>query len=260
MSTPPHWSYGVQHLERPDVGRSYQLWTDPPAVYDAEHPDGYPLVLCLDAMWTFGTAVDACRILGLGKELPRAIVAGIAHDHPDIREILQLRAMDFTVTAAEAPAMTGVRAPADQLGGAEAFRVWLADVVLPLLREQFNVSEVVFVGHSFSALCGLHILFNTPEMFDRYLLASPSVWWDDRRMFDLEPEYTAARERLDARVFMSKGTLEVDDFSPHKEFHDQLASRQIPGLDLRWHLFEGETHSSTVSVAVNRGLRVLFGD
>ena len=252
------WSSTVHHLERADVGRRYQLWVETPSSFDPHHADGYPLILCLDAPWTFGTAVDAVRILSLGRELPRAVVAGIAHDDPDIRQVLQLRAMDFTTTQAEAPKMTGVRAPADQLGGAAALRGWIRDEVLPLLRNDHPISEVVLVGHSFSALFGVAALFDEPDLFDRYLLASPSVWWDDQVMFRREEEHAARVDRLDAKVFMSNGTLEIDEFSPHKEFHDQLASRRHPGLDMTWHQFEGETHSSTVSVAVNRGLRVLF--
>ncbi|MDG2112608.1 MAG: alpha/beta hydrolase-fold protein, partial [Actinomycetota bacterium] len=248
----------VRHLSRPDVGRSYRLWTELPARYDPETEGGYPLVLCLDAVWTFGTVVDLARILGLGREIPRSIVVGLAHDDPDVKQVLQLRAMDFTVTAVEAPAMTGVRVPADQLGGSTAFRAWLADTVLPMLRSEYPVSEVILVGHSFSALFGVDVLFNQPDLFDRYLLASPSVWWDDRVMFDREAEHAQRVDRLDAKVFMSRGSLETDEYSPHREFHDQLAGRNHPGLQLHWHEFEGETHSSTVSVAVNRGLRVLM--
>ncbi len=257
---PRAWSHDVRHAHRPDVDRSYEIWTELPSRYDPDAEVGYPLIVCLDAVWTFGTAVDACRILGLGRELPRAIVVGVAHDSSDLREVLELRAMDFTVTAVDSPPMTGVRSPGHLLGGADAFRRWLIDDVLADLRERWHVSDVTLVGHSFSALFGLNVLFNEPAAFDRYLLASPSVWWDDRVMFRLEQEHAAATTELPTRVFMSKGTLETDEYSPHKEFHDQLASRNHAGLDLRWHLFEGETHSSVVSVAVNRGLRSLFTD
>jgi predicted alpha/beta superfamily hydrolase len=262
--TTESWTRTSRPLHRADVDRRYQLWVDTPARFDPDlgdpnYLDGYPLILCLDAIWTFGSAVDVARILGLSKEVPRAIVAGVAHDNPDIRELVQERAMDFTITSAEAPRLTGVRAPAELLGGAEAMRQWIDAEVLPLLREEYPISEVTFVGHSFSALFGLHVLFNAPETYDHYLLASPSVWWDDRVMFDIEAQHAADSADLDAHVFMSKGSLEVDDFSPHKEFHDQLASRGHESLDLHWHEFPGETHSSVVSTAINRGLRVLLG-
>jgi len=257
---PTAWSHEVRFEHRAEVDRSYQIWTELPPRYDADAEVGYPLIICLDALWTFGTAVDACRILGLGRELPRAIVVGVAHDSADLREVLELRAMDFTVTASDAPAMTGVRSPGHLLGGADAFRRWLVDHVVADLRERWHVSDVTLVGHSFSALFGLNVLFNEPDAFDRYLLASPSVWWDDRVMFRLEEEHAAATDDIATRVFMSKGSLETDEFSPHKEFHDQLASRRYPGLDMTWHFFEGETHSSVVGVALNRGLRSLFAE
>jgi len=255
----PAWSTRTSIGRREDVDRSYQLWVDTPPKYDPSSEEGYPLILCLDAIWTFGTAVDAARILGLGRELPRAIVAGIAHDEPDMKSLVQDRARDFTVSQAVAPRETGVRLAADEVGGAEAFRQWLDASVLPELKSDYPISEVTFVGHSFSALFGLHVLFNAPETFDHYLLASPSVWWDDEVMFGLEAEHAANTKDLVAHVFMSKGGLETDHLSMQREFYDQLAGRNHPGLDMTWNLFEGETHSSVVSAAVNRGLRVLLG-
>lgn len=251
------WSRTTIDLRRDDVGRDYQLWLELPSRFDPERE--YPLVLCLDAIWTWGTVVDAVRVQALSRELPWCIIAGVAHDTADLREVTNARAMDFTTTATPAPEMTGVRVPGDQLGGAEAFRRWLDDAVLPMLRERYRVSETVLVGHSFSALFGVHVLLNTPEMFERYLLASPSVWWDDEVMFRVEADHARTHDDIAATVFMSKGSLETDEYSHHKEFHDQLASRDHPNLDLHWEQFDGENHLSVVSTAVNRGLRVLFG-
>lgn len=252
------WHTIATKLERPGVDRAYELWIDLPPKFDPEH-EGYPLIVCLDALWTFGSAVDAARILGLGKQLPRAIVAGVAHTDADLKQVVQDRAMDFTITAVASPPMTGVRVPAEQLGGAEAFRVWLGEIV-DGIRADYPVSKVILVGHSFSALFGLHTLFTAAGSYDGYLLASPSVWWDDQIMFRLEAEFAEANGDLAAKVFMSKGSDETDEWSPHQEFHDQLASRGHPSLDLTWKVFDDENHSSVVSVAVNRGLRVLLGD
>ena len=46
-----------------------------------------------------------------------------------------------------------------ELGGAEAFREWVSAEVLTFLNQKFRVSETTFVGHSFSALFGVHVLF-----------------------------------------------------------------------------------------------------
>ena len=86
-----------------------------------------------------------------------------------------MHAIDYTVTPAEALPMTGIRVPAAETGQAEPFRPWLAGDVMPLLHHRYHVGEGTYVGHSFTALFGLHVLFDAPDMSSRYLLASPSV-------------------------------------------------------------------------------------
>ena len=166
--------------------------------------------------------------------------------------------MDFTTTAVDAPALTGVRVPGEQLGGAEAFRRWLAAEVIPFLKTQYRISEMTFIGHSFSALFGVHVLLETSAMFDHYLLASPSVWWDDQVMFRREQQRYESSKHLDAHVFMSKGELETDELSPHQEFHDQMVSREYEGLNLHWKVFPNESHMSVTPLALSHGLRTLY--
>ena len=112
-------------MTRADVDRDYVLWVDLPPTYDPDGDELHPVYVCFDAMWTYGTVVDTVRLLAPSKELPKAIVVGVAHNEPSYREVIQLRAMDFTTTAVDAPPLTGVRVPGEQLGGAEMFRRWL---------------------------------------------------------------------------------------------------------------------------------------
>ncbi len=251
------WARIVKPLERSDVDRRYQLWVSPPPGYDPSR--SYPLIFCLDAPWTFGTATDVARLLGLGKQIPRAIVVGVAHD-TDGRDVLEQRVIDFSITPATPHPVTGVKTPAEQLGGAEAFRVWLAEVVLPQLRSEYSVSTVTFVGHSLSALFGAHVLLTACEMFDGYLLASTSVWWDDKVLLEREAQFAATGAGLPVKVYMSMGAQETDELSAQPEFHRQLAGRNYDGLELEWDCFEKENHSSVVNAAISRGLRFLLAD
>jgi predicted alpha/beta superfamily hydrolase len=251
------WQPHIQQFSRHDVGRSYQVLVDLPPRYEQAGDRDHHLFLCLDGQWTFGSTVDTVRLLAPAREVPEAIVVGIVHDEPVYRELVQQRAMDYTTTQVDAPLMTGVRVPGSELGGASLFAEWIQSVVLPTLKSQYRVSELTLIGHSFSALCGVQILLNTPKMFDHYLLASPSVWWDDQVMFRKEEEYFENNSALDAQVFMSKGSLETDEYSPHREFYDQVKSRNYEDLVLHWKEFEGESHLSVVQTAINCGLRVL---
>ncbi|MCP3854594.1 MAG: alpha/beta hydrolase [Actinomycetia bacterium] len=252
------WISTVEIRPRPDADWPHHISTWVPPRYDPDGDDAYPLIVCFDAQWTYGTVVDAVRILGLGKELPHAIVVGVGWNTDDPREVVQIRARDLTVSQAEAPALTGVRLPAEQLGGAQAFGDWVLDELLPDLESRWRISERVLVGHSFSALFGLHLLFTRPGSFNRWLLASPSVWWDDRVMFARLAALGHDEPSSPAKVFMSSGELETDEFSPHQEFADAFRARQFPGIKTEFRRFAGETHSSTVPVAIGQGLRWLF--
>jgi uncharacterized protein len=250
-------------LHSPETGRTYQLWVEPPGRYDRSGDHRYPVVLCLDAPWTFGVACDAFRLLPLSGELPEAIVVGVAHDGPDLSAVIQERAKDFTPTAADAPRGTGVRVPAAELGRAADFRAFLASTVLPLVEGRYRTDgDRTLVGHSFSGLFGLTWLLGEPTAFDRWVLASPSVWWDDRHVFAVEAAQADSGEDLPARVFLSASEgdeLGADGpFGGHAAFHAQLAGRQRPGLRCTWASFAGETHQSVVAPALVRGLREVF--
>lgn len=252
------WFPEVTALARPDVDWGYQQWvTTTPTPNDQATPIDV-LVVCLDAPWTFGTAVDVMRLRGLGKELPTGAVVGIAHDTGNLREVVNLRAVDYTVSAYEPPPQIGVRLAAHEVGKAPQFLSWLAGTVLPSLRERFAPRRVTFVGHSFSALFGLHVLFHQPDLFDSYVLASPSVWWDNRVMFDTEAEHAARTTKLAARVFMSRGGEEAGDWSPFDAFFEQLRRRNYEGLELHVRTLDGEFHNSVVPTAVATGLRTLL--
>ena len=139
--------------------------------------------------------------------------------------------------------------------------------MIPWLERQGLGGERWLVAHSFSGLFGLHTLWNEPDLFARYLLASPSIWWHDRSILDLEEQRAGELEDLDATVFMSAGEAEIADARDEEiyrmrenmlEMGKRLRSRSYPSLDLTWTVLAGESHSSTTSNAVNKGIRALY--
>lgn len=227
-----------------------------------------PLILCLDGAWMAGTVRDATRIMSMSGEAPEAIVAGVWFDEPTMPDYLRARARWYTPSQwVPPPRTTGVRdVAAEDLGYAHTYRAFLRDRVLPFIAEEVAYGETWLVGHSFSGLFGLHCLLHEPEMFDKYLLASPSIWWHDRSILDLEEQRATELEDLQASVFMSAGEAEIADARDEEiyrmranmlEMGERLRSRRYPSLDLTWTVLAGESHSSTTSNAVNKGIRAL---
>ena len=224
--------------------------------------DSMPLVVCLDAPWTFGTVLDATRIMSMAGEAPEAVVVGVGFAEASMGEYLRQRARWLTPTPSEPPIESGVKGvAAAECGQAETLHGFLRDQLLPSLEADHSISERWFVGHSFSALFGVRALLTEPELFDKWLLASPSIWWDNRTILDFEAAYAGANDDLVADVFVSAGELEwasafgiADDAIALVE---SLDARGFPSLRTAVEVLEGDSHSNCIGNAVSKGLRHL---
>ena len=226
--------------------------------------DAAPLILCLDGAWTAGTVRDATRIMSMSGEAPEAIVAGLAFTDESMGDYLRSRARWFCPTEWVPPEATGVKGiEAKDTGQALTYLAFIRDQVLPRLHADWNVSETWLVGHSFSALFGLRVLLREPSLFDKYLLASPSIWWDERTMLDVEADYAATHDDLPATVYLTAGRDEdaligFNMCDNMIQMATTLAGRGYPSLKINHAVLPAESHSSTIGAAVSRGLRELL--
>ena len=105
-------------------------------------------------------------VVGLGHALPAGSVE--VHDRP-------ARTYDYTLPYDGVGPDSQGRAQ----GGADVFLDFIAQQLQPLLHAALplNAQQQTLVGHSYGGLCTLHALFTRPAMFQRYVAASPSLWW-----------------------------------------------------------------------------------
>jgi len=223
-----------------------------------------PLIVCLDAPWTFGTIVDATRVMSMASEAPEAIVVGLGFVTDSMSEYSRQRARWFTPTQWVPPPATGVKGVAvEECGRALELAELIREQLLPPVAADHPIGERWLVGHSFSALAGLTFLFDDPTLFDRWLLASPSIWWDDRAILAIEQKYAASHDDLAADLFISAGTDEqlapYDMAANAKLLADRLRTCEYPSLRVASVELDGATHASTIGAAVGAGLRSLHG-
>ena len=110
----------------------------------------------------------------------------------------------------------------------------------------------------------MYTLFNQPETFNRYVIGSPSIWWNKKIAFDFERDYAKSHTDLPANVFMAIGDFEqatnaeegkVTDFLHLAEV---LRERHYPSLKLSANVFADEIHVAVGFDAISRGLREVF--
>lgn len=68
---------------------------------------------------------------------------------------------------------------APQVGGAAAFRRFIADELMPAVRQRYRSNgETAIVGESLAGLFVMETFFARPQLFDTYIAFSPSLWWN----------------------------------------------------------------------------------
>ena len=91
-------------------------------------------------------------------------------------------------------------------GGGAKFQAFLAEELRPFLEAKYPLdpARAILFGHSFGGLFAANVLAESPEAFDGYVIASPSVWIDPQVLAKLA---TSAKGN-GRRVFVAVGEQE----------------------------------------------------
>jgi uncharacterized protein len=247
-------------------------------------PAADPAVLYLtDANGYFGMAVDLIRSMQLSRHLPPLLVVGIGYRAGAIAETIPARTRDLTPTSDPAFARLFPGQPA--MGGAAAMLAFITDELMPWTARNYggDPAGASYFGHSFGGLFGSYVLLREPAVFRSYIIASPSLWWDNDAIFALEERYARAHDDLAATVYFGIGADEthegrlreaqnmppdqqaktgaryIDMVADMARLTGRLRDRRYPALNLRTEIFPGEFHITVPPLALSRGLRYAFG-
>jgi predicted alpha/beta superfamily hydrolase len=266
----------IRTLSSSYVEQTFQVFVALPGNYAAS-AKAYPVLYMLDANESMGIVTETVRLLQFGQELPNIIIVGIGFPTKNILEQLVLRNRYYTPSVDEESAHAwldkiargfGVTLGHLKTGEAGKFLQFITAELMPFIHAHYRVNpeDKAFMGHSLGGLFGLYTLFHRADTFNRYILGSPSIWWDDKIIMTHEADYAAHNSHLSARVFMSVGALEEVEHDPKpsamitnmKHLAETMIRREYDGLELTTHILENETHLSVILALMSRGLRVVF--
>lgn len=250
-------------LHSSDMNQTFRIEVAMPPRLAPAMPETYPVVYVVDGNGLFPLVYANTRALQRASELVPLIVVGIGYETSNQYEIGALRTRHLTPTRDKAfedqMNSSGLPLPFEvTTGHAPNLAAFIEKELKPFVNANFPVDtgNETFAGYSLGGLFGLYVLFNRPDLFDNYVLGSPSIWWDQNLSFTYEENYARNNDDLPKSVFISSGTADMEMMvSGARTMHKKLADRQYPNLHLEYLEFEGETHSSGIGVALNRGIK-----
>lgn len=206
----------------------------------------YKVLYVLDANVTFGMVHDIQILLSFEPENPPMIVVGIGYK--DFTNWIQKRARDY---------MGHEVSTAPGSGGAGKFLQFLEKQLIPHIDKTYRTTDSrLLYGHSTAALFGLYTIFQTPDLFEGYIITSPSVDEDDdfsvRKM-----TLTSSTPSRPIKVYTSYGSREKTSFkTAYQRFLESFKSWEKRGIKIKSEEIEA-SHMSSMAPAFIRGLQYL---
>lgn len=248
--------------------RPYQIWVDLPDSY-TKNDKKLPVVFVTDPQYAFTLVHGVRHLVGRrGQNIEDFILVGLSM--PAGVDIASARSRDYTPSN-PLPKDKRNRDPnnysADVYGEAEEYRNYIENQVFPFLAKNFraDMERKVLIGHSYGSLFGAYTLLTKPELFETYILGSPSFWFDHHSILKFEEQYAKTHRDLKARVMMFAGSFETTGNGEryYKEtdltgdvlrFENLLKTRNYPSLFISSKILSDEDHFTVFPSLLSRGL------
>lgn len=247
----------VRSIHANSNNKDYELYIYLPESYKKSSAN-YPLILVNDSRYAFPLVSGTVALMG-NNVIKEAIVVGVSYSKGDEGSISRTR--DYTPTYSPKDPDGHFTEARKASGHAKEYTAFLADQVIPLLQKNYRVDEnnKIFVGHSFGGLLGSYILVNRPEIFDRYIIGSPALWYDNKVIFDMEKKYAATYKALKAQamIYIDDNDGNISKLKMAEDvlaFEKVLRSRNYSGLNLQVEVIKDENHHSVFPGLLSRGL------
>lgn len=260
----------IRVLHSDIVGQDYELLVSLPFGY-AKGNKSYPVIFLLDPSLHFLMMKGLIDLLSSSQTIPEIIIVGIGYGGEGINTRINFavgRLRDYTpsqVTEIEewnekAIERAGINDINVITGGAQLFMNFIKKELFPFIESNYriDIKERILCGYSYGGLFGLYTLFHDPNLFNKYLIGSPSINYKDGISLDYESKYAKTHDDLKANVFMSSGALEKVTTENMKKMANLLNSRNYKNLELNTFIFENESHSTCYPLFINQGLKEVY--
>ena len=231
----------VHHLTATDSGYDYRIDVRLPLSYD-ESDKRYPVLYLLDSNWYFPMVTSIVQTMMIIPSTPyvqEMVIVGIGYETDNVALQTGLRSRDYTPTVNDeiVASMREILPWAkieNTSGEAADFLKFIRDDVMPFVDSTYRTDPTLRIGHghSFGGLFMLYTLFIQPSTFQRYIAASPSIWWDDRVILKHEEAYADTHNDLPTTLYLCAGTDELGILSNAAALVNQLKLRQLSGTQL----------------------------
>lgn len=228
-----------------------------PEGYEKDSSAKYPVIYLLD-----GSAdEDFIHVAGLVQfnnfswidRVPKSIVVGIA-------TVDRRRDFTFPTTIKED------REKYPTTGHSDKFIAFLEKELQPFIEKNYRASaSKMIIGQSLGGLLATEILFKKPALFDKYVIISPSLWWDNGSLLNQNPAILQENfpNKTDIYIGVGKEGLTPTKTPRVMEVDANLLAEKLrrarnPNVKVNFDYLPQEDHATISHQAVFNAFRILY--
>lgn len=228
-----------------------------PEGYDKNDTVKYPVIYLLDG----GADEDFIHIVGIVQfntfswvnRIPKSVVVGIVNAD---------RKRDFTYPTT----ITEDKKKYPAAGRSEKFIAFIASELQPYIERKYKTgTSKTIIGQSLGGLLATEILFKRPALFDRYIIISPSIWWDNGSLLKQSPSILFKNSVQKTSVYIGVGKEGLTPGDPPRvmEVDANLLAEKIraiknQSLKVYFDYLPEEDHATISHQAVFNAFRLLY--
>lgn len=226
-----------------------------PESYKAEDSVHYPVIYIPDG----GLEEDFFHIAGLVRfnsqpwinRLPPSIVVGIEN-------INRRRDFTFAVTNTDFIEKEGFKKSQFPLYGKSAEYIrFISKDLFPYIEKNYRVNNNrTIIGESLAGLLAAEILLQHTELFNQYIIVSPSLWWGGRILLNDTSRWLLQKTSANCSVYIGAPSKKEDKkmYNDAYSFY-RLLQKHVPQLFFDY--LPSELHSTVLHQAVYNAIKKL---
>jgi predicted alpha/beta superfamily hydrolase len=151
-------------------------------------------------------------------------------------------------------------------GHSDKFIAFIEKELQPFIENRYKVNaSKTIIGESLGGLLATEILLKKPALFNKYIIVSPSIWWDNGSLLSLQSPvllegYT---HKTDVYVGVGKEGLTSTEMPRVMEVDanllaDKIKATKSKAVSVYFDYLPEENHATIMHQAVNNALKQLY--
>jgi predicted alpha/beta superfamily hydrolase len=230
-----------------------------PDGYSKNDTTQYPVIYIIDG----GMQEDFLHITGIVQfntqpwinRFPKSIVVGIEN-------VDRKRDCSFAVDNLDFLKRVGFKKEYyTTYGGSAAYIKFIATELQPYISKNYEANNYkTVVGESLAGLLTTEILLKHRDMFDTYIIMSPSLWWGNELLLKEAPALLSAKSKTKVKVYIGACNKKEDKimYDDAIALRDALKKYGGPETTVFYDYLPAEIHSTMLHQSVYNAFKLIY--